>query len=436
MNRQESRRRFRPFAHDPNCYHIAAALPYFNPTVALLTPSLSHVCSEGSTSSGLTTPGGAAHRARKALSDGIAYKWTSRNNRKGRHAISIDPTRIASESKSQVPRATHTWTATMQGVWRMATVYPVWDISYDVAVIFTLGSVVWVINAFFVWLPLVRPATEFKNEELYGGGITAFIGATIFEIGSVLLLAEAVNENRTECFGWALGRALSHDDSDSDKATHKHVYTWRPSRSHCTHHHQNKSNLVGAPNADTPSDPTPDSTWIWFPSKSDLCTHYIHDLGFLASAVQLLAASIFWISGLTALPGIFDRLSRPLAIALYWTPQVVGGLGFVLSGALFMLETQPCWYRPAFGTLGWWVGAWNLVGGVGFALCPAFGYDERSWAQYQACLSTFWGSWAFLIGSAVQWFESLEKWPVEIGVGMGKLEGDGSEDIEVADAGR
>lgn len=57
---------------------------------------------------------------------------------------------------------------------------------------------------------------------------------------------------------------------------------------------------------------------------------------------------------------------------------------------------------------------WNLIGGVGFTLCPAFGYDESSWAQYQACISTFWGSWAFLIGSVIQWYESLEKFPVEV----------------------
>lgn len=64
----------------------------------------------------------------------------------------------------------------------MLTYYPVWDISYDVAYIFTLGSVIWVINAFFVYLPLVQPSTEIRNEGLYGGGITAFIGATVFEI--------------------------------------------------------------------------------------------------------------------------------------------------------------------------------------------------------------------------------------------------------------
>ncbi|KAK8070107.1 hypothetical protein PG994_006723 [Apiospora phragmitis] len=68
----------------------------------------------------------------------------------------------------------------------------------------TPGSVVWVINGFFVWLPLQDPASAFAGEPTLGGGITAFIGATVFELGSVLLMLEAVNENRTDCFGWAL----------------------------------------------------------------------------------------------------------------------------------------------------------------------------------------------------------------------------------------
>ena len=83
----------------------------------------------------------------------------------------------------------------------MTMQYPYWDVSWLVATIFTLGSVVWVINAFFSYLPLAQPGTSFNNEVLVGGGISAFIGATIFEIGSVLLMIEAVNENRSGCFG-------------------------------------------------------------------------------------------------------------------------------------------------------------------------------------------------------------------------------------------
>jgi hypothetical protein len=339
----------------------------------------------------------------------VSFKWTSRNNRKGRHALVVP---ASASSPSATPRPTSSPRTIAVNLWRMLTYYPIWDISFDVAYIFTIGSVIWVINAFFVWLPVVRPETEFKNEELYGGGITAFIGATVFEMGSVLLMLEAVNENRTGCFGWGVEHAISdgkEEDGDSDTVL-------RPSRSHCTHHHTNKRNLVGSAASTTKSnDKDSTKSWVWWPSTHDLKTHYLRSLGFLASLSQLLGASIFWIAGLTALPGIYNHLtpSRPLLIVFYWLPQIIGGLGFIISGTLFMLETQSKWYKPAFGTLGWWIGLWNLVGGVGFTICPCFGLDESSWAQYQAGLSTFWGSWAFLVGSGVQWYESLEKFPVE-----------------------
>jgi hypothetical protein len=222
-------------------------------------------------------------------------------------------------------------------------------------------------------------------------------------------MAEAINENRTGCFGWALERAVSPKeigDGDGNVAL-------KPSKSHCTHHHSNKHNLVGSSNS-TPDKSDATRSWIWWPYNHDLRTHYLHSLGFLASFSQLIGATIFWISGVTALPGIYNRMSRLITIILYWTPQVLGGLGFIISGTLFMLETQTKWWKPAPKTLGWWIGLWNLIGGVGFTICPAFGYDQSSWAQYQACLSTFWGSWAFLVGSVVQWYESLEKFPVEV----------------------
>lgn len=271
--------------------------------------------------------------------------------------------------------------------------YPVYDISWLVAYIFVWGSIIWVINAFFSLLPDVAPTLTFRNEVLYGGGITAFVGATVFEIGSILLMLEAINENNSSCFGWAISDVL-------DKHSRHPIAT--PSHSACTHHHAHTSSLTSP-------------TWQWLPTVHALRTHYIHSLSFLACLSQLLGATIFWIAGFTALPGIYTALTNPrLLNCAYWLPQVIGGSGFVISGTLFMLETQCKWYKPAFDQLGWWIGLWNLIGGVGFTLCPAFGFFTQAWAQEQAAVSTFWGSWAFLIGSVVQWYESLQKYPVEV----------------------
>jgi hypothetical protein len=34
--------------------------------------------------------------------------------------------------------------------------------------------------------------------------------------------------------------------------------------------------------------------------------------------------------------------------------QVIGGLGFIVSSVLLMLETQKAWWRPALNSLGWY----------------------------------------------------------------------------------
>jgi hypothetical protein len=149
----------------------------------------------------------------------------------GRHTITVT---LDKDGKYLTPPPTNTLRETVKGIWRLFTTYPYWDVSYLVAVIFTLGSMVWCINAFFVWLPLQDPSTEFPGEITTAGGITAFIGATIFEIGSVFLMIEAVNENRSDCFGWALEKALEEHGLVRVRPEHK-----------CKHHHRNKHSLLG-----------------------------------------------------------------------------------------------------------------------------------------------------------------------------------------------
>ncbi len=105
-------------------------------------------------------------------------------------------------------------------------------------------------------------------------------------------------------------------------------------------------------------------------------------------------------------------------------------------------------YKPAPSSLGWHVGFWNLIGAIGFTVCGALGFAEGSGEgiEYALTLSTFVGSWAFLvcahylarlalfcslisthvvwadlliiyaqIGSIIQWYESLDKYPLREG---------------------
>jgi hypothetical protein len=152
----------------------------------------------------------------------------------GRHAITVTPA-AHNDAKFLTPRPTSTVIETFKNISRMFATYPYWDVSYLVAVIFTLGSVVWCLNGFFAWLPLQNPSTEFPGEITVGGGVTAFLGATIFEFGSILLMIEAVNENRSDCFGWALVEALEENG----------LMRVRQEDAACKHHHHDKHHLLG-----------------------------------------------------------------------------------------------------------------------------------------------------------------------------------------------
>ncbi|CAG8097058.1 unnamed protein product [Penicillium olsonii] len=381
-------------------------------TFASLNPTLAHYSPTGH------PPAVEPEQDQVSSQSDIEHLWRSRDNRKGRHALRVSH-RISSQDHVTTPPLTRSAPAICKGLLNMATYAPYWDVSWLVATTFTLGSVIWVINAFFVWLPLVRPETDFAGESLVGGGVTAFIGATIFEVGSVLLLLEAVNENQTGCFGWALEMVVSKTGDQGG-----HAWTEiRPDMQDCRHHHANRRSFLRGRHGNESGTahhvsrvvPASDGrSFRWMPSVKELRTHYIHELGFLASAIQLLSASVFWIAGLTGLPGIYNHLSSGLADGIYWAPQIVGGAGFILSGLLFTLETQSRWYKPAWHVLGWHIGVWNFIGGIGFTLCGALGpASSHSGVEYQATLATFWGSWAFMIGSTIQWYESLQKHPVE-----------------------
>lgn len=61
-------------------------------------------------------------------------------------------------------------------------------------------------NGFFVFLPSADPAVgEFPN----AAGWTAFVGASIFEIGALFGVWEAWNRDDAANFGWSIERTLT-----------------------------------------------------------------------------------------------------------------------------------------------------------------------------------------------------------------------------------
>lgn len=60
----------------------------------------------------------------------------------------------------------------------------------------------------------------------------------------------------------------------------------------------------------------------------------------------------------TGLPGVIPGFpadgSTAIVDVFFWTPQVIGGSGFIVSSLLLMVEVQKRWWRPNLTSLGWY----------------------------------------------------------------------------------
>ncbi|OAA55409.1 integral membrane protein [Cordyceps fumosorosea ARSEF 2679] len=382
---------------------VSGPFAFLNPTTAIF---------DIRTDDGLSEAGeGGGERAR--------IRWNAREFRKGRHIFVLPraaPLAHRLRNTSKLKRV-------LLGIWRMVTVFPYWDVSWLIGVCFTVGCALFIACGLFYWLPIAYPETEFAHEEDVAGGIVSFVGATLFQVGAVLLMLESWNDRAETKFGGAVeaffgerfsfrrgarrGR-VSHDkdeegsgaglggDEESGPAAGPPV----PARTEG----EARGRRGGA------GDPFGEREWQWLPSWHDVRTHYIYEIGFLASATMSLGATIFYLCGILALPGI--HLSQAAKWGAYYLPYLVGGILFALASLLYVLETQPDWHTPQPRKIGWHVGVFNLIGGVGWTLAAAFGYcgGAQHWCAYQSELSLIWASVAFTFGSALQWYESLDKY--------------------------
>ncbi|WVW81228.1 hypothetical protein I302_103219 [Kwoniella bestiolae CBS 10118] len=337
--------------------------------------------------------------------------WSSRRARKGRYAPKSHTIHYAgpSEKDKEVQRIENVTVGRVKREESKLKPHLKADISFWLAISFTLGSMVWVVNGYLVWFPIIRPALDTEPYSKTAAA-TAFMGGSIFEIGAYLGVVEVLDRGREINFGTALGKLLNHRRSVPRKTGLKldeiksHIGTISTSTS------TSDEGGAGDDGQDWLSDK---KGFVWWGKPM------WHDLGYLAAIVQFFAATIFWVSTLTGLPGVIPGFadgggSQAIIDIFFWTPQVVGGTGFIISSLIIMIEVQKKWWQPNVMEIGWWVGVWNLIGAIGFTLCGALGYaSSSSKAEYQSGLSTFWGSWAFLLGSFCQVWEVIWREPSE-----------------------
>lgn len=314
----------------------------------------------------------------------IALLWRARDNRKDRNSIVVPRTEYGTSKLQYSQQKTSSYREIGRNILRMVTTFPYWDMAFGVSFAYTTGSVTWVVNGCFAWLPVAFPETGFEKELLYGCGITAFLGVICFEIGAGLAFLEAVNDG---CFhGSAMRRLLEGHDTCAKKmfdAKIQHFFQHGLSlasslsrRDDVERGLMSKGTSPGKPIrtrrggmdlGSVDGESSEYMTFRWWPTWQSLRSHHIHEVGFLACSLQFSGATIFILPGTVSPPGIANHLSQAERHGLYWIPQILASLLFIIAGILFMLETQDRWYRPAPNVLGWWIGLFSAIGSLGFA---------------------------------------------------------------------
>lgn len=287
------------------------------------------------------------------------------------------------------------------------TTFPYWNMAFWSGWCYSIGSAMFVVDGAWAWVPQQWPDSEFTGQETYGVPLLFFFGACLYQVGGVMAYLEAVND------GSFAGAAMKHlfeghqeiEKEFLDAKLHTFFGHIVP------HHHRDDDDEVDAEKSGNPNhtddchwdslqkkDTTPEAvyaetkklvqrrggfdkgtappkpegavpeylTWRWWPSRHNLKTYHIFELGYLACAIQLLGVTLYGVTSIVILPGIFDTLVWWQKLWAYWLPQVVASCCFLIASVMFTVMAQDRWHTPRMGAVSWWIGMWAIVGSVGF----------------------------------------------------------------------
>lgn len=266
------------------------------------------------------------------------YMWSTRNNRKGRHAYVYHRYPQGHPSRQKIASWVLELKHTVRKLPLFVTTFPYWDVSFIAAFLFTIGSILFTLDGFFSYLPLVNPNNDFPGNSTYVSPLMVFFGATIFQLGGIAIVLEAFNENRSDCFGAALEKALEEKHHLESNELH------RLSELHgCTHRHARKTTGLFRKRSQNDKQLGHDGQFRrfeWLPSWNEVRKHYIYEIGFWASSILMIGASMFQVLGFLSLPYIQNHIGHKVELAFYDTPNVAGSVLFIISS--WALALTPC----------------------------------------------------------------------------------------------
>ncbi len=330
----------------------------------------------------------------------IEYAWTSRNNRKGRHAIMVREYHQKSPPAGRQPTSEMTGPrAVFYGILRMFSRFAWYDISWVNAIAFLVGSLALLVNAFLSFLPYANSTFQSPSGIIYAEASLGLLGSSLFVFASFLAFSEAVNAQKGGCFGWMSQQLSSADEMDTS-VEEGAVTRLTPNRD-CEHHHSNRTNTFAYAESASKADDggieiqqmavspdPPKEIWQWIPTAHELRSHFVYEIGFLANSVLLASSLIYFGASVSTLITTIISGSIPHWIRV---PQIVGASGFIVASIILMIENQTYWLVPTPGTLGWNINLFITAGSVGLLLAAIFGlYESEQWAEYQFSCSYFW----------------------------------------------
>jgi hypothetical protein len=306
-----------------------------------------------------------------------------------------------------------------------------------VSIIFTIGCFVLVTNSALSFLPFIGLKTNLPYRLIYVEGILSVVSCGLFLVGSVIAFSESVKASagRGGYFGWELEdySPVEIKESAAEKGElygDKTEQALTPPQVHYTHGNSSHEHFFGHSPDSTledrklrlsiPQPPPPPYTepppYVEQPNWGHVTSaqgfHVPHcNLSLIASGIFLCSSLIYT---LTAIASLVTILSIGEVFRAIRYPQIVAGGGFVIGSILLLIKSQKDttghWWKPALRRLAWHVNLWNLIGSVAFVFCACFGlFAHVHWSDFQFNCSYLWGSWAFLLGSVIQWYKARHK---------------------------
>lgn len=277
----------------------------------------------------------------------------------------------------EVPRRADDPAAFVDQVSRMFTIFPKRDMNWVVAMAFIVGSVVFSIGGSFQLHGLLSPADVFPGELTFGVPTCTALGALMFLTGGSCAIIVALNGDRGE-FEIRVREKVADIESLDFGDIGEKVY---------------KPVLLG------------DENWMWWPrSWSRDVKPVLARVHFRLGLMQMTGGLILSIAVVPGFPGVLNPLDPVTVLYVVFAPLTFGSCFFIVANLSLVILAQDHWYAPKIGAANWQAAFWSLLGSIGFMLTGAYLFlgdgVSSTWAN-------FLGSFAFLIGAIIQWYDLM-----------------------------